>query len=57
MTKFKSTGKKFGAKVVWTDEDGNLYERINPNGVKLGRAGKYHFRKWNDPEWIRANWK
>lgn len=56
-TTYKSTGKKFGGKVVWIDEAGNLYERMNPNGVKLGRTGKYHFRRWNDAtaEHIRKN--
>jgi hypothetical protein len=54
---YKSTGKRFGRKVVWVDENGDLYERMNPNGVKLGRAGKYIFRRHNEKtaEYIRQN--
>jgi len=42
-----STGKKFCGKVVYKDEQGNLYERIAPNGRKCGTP--YFFHQWNEP--------
>lgn len=51
----ENTGKKFGGKVVYKDSKGNYYERLAPNGRKLGT--KYCFRRWNDKEWVEENWK
>lgn len=56
--KCENTGKKLGDRVIWRNvETGELYERMNPNGVKMGMRGKLFFRKYNKPttEYILQN--